>query len=378
MKICHVITLAEFGGAQKIVYSLARGQAEKGHQVTVIAAAEGELWQWLRAAEGIECIKVPQLVREISPGRDLLALYWLWRFFRRQRPDVVHCHSSKAGILGRLAARLAGVPAKVFTVHGWSFYAPTHPLIRKFYIWLEKIAAHWGDALVFVSEADCRAAAREGIASRLNLTIHNGLPWRQQMERQKARRCLGLPLKRLIIGTVGRLSEPKNPLYVLEVLAELAKQMDFLFLWVGDGPLATAARKKATGLGISEHCRFVGYQEDPGPWLAAMDVFILLSRFEGLPLVIIEAMQQGVPVVAHAVGGIDELVKEGVNGFLISPGDKAAAVTRLKELVESPELAAALGQQGREIAMASFTQETMLEKYLAVYKKLLLKKGRED
>lgn len=378
MQIWHLITLAEFGGAQKLVYTLARNQATQGHQVTVVSSIRGELWDWIENYKGINTIKIPSLVREISPLKDLMTLSQLYQLFCRHRPEVVHCHSSKAGILGRLAARLAGVPVKVFTVHGWSFYAPENQLLRKFYVWLEKLAARWGDALIFVSEADSRAASAEGIASKINLTIHNGLPLRTKQDKRQSRRLLNLPEHRLIIGTVGRLSTVKNPLYVLEVLAVLAADTDFLFIWVGDGPMAEAALRKAEELGIGEHCRFVGYQEDPAPWLAAMDIFVLFSRFEGLPLVIIEAMQQGVPVVAHDVGGIGEMISNGINGFLVQPGDQAAAVTRLREISESPALATELGRQGRELALAKFSQEIMLEKYMAVYKDLLAGKGREN
>lgn len=377
MRIWHVITLAEFGGAQKVVENLARGQAQQGMEVVVSAFAEGELWQWLACTPSIERRPIKTFVRQISPLKDLLTLIKLFHFFHSYHPDIVHCHSSKAGLLSRIAARLAGVPVIVFTVHGWSFYAPQNQLLRKFYIWLEKMAARCGDALAFVSEADAAAARQEGIASCLNLTIHNGLPLRPLLDKQAARKQLGLPLDKAIIGTVGRLSDQKNPLYVLEVLAQLKEEQDYLFYWIGDGPLAEAARQKAADLGLNDYCHFIGYREDPTLWLAAMDIFLLLSRFEGLPLVIIEAMQQGVPVIAHAVGGTGELVRDGVNGYLIPAGDQRTVLTRIRELLAEPEKALALGRRGRELAERHFTVERMLEQYLALYHKILKLKGRE-
>jgi glycosyltransferase involved in cell wall biosynthesis len=358
LRVCHVITRLIVGGAQEAaIYACA--YVDQGSFSSVLVAgpqtgAEGDLRD-LAGGLGVPIVQAPSLVREIAPGRDVRALRQLRRVFRELRPDVVHTHSSKAGLLGRLAARRERVPTIVHTVHGWSFHDQMAPLTRAAYVRLERRAARWTDRIVTVSTLDREKglAARVGVSSQYR-TIHELNDLRRYSAgdhtRSAARASLGLPLDSFVVGAVGRLSEQKDPQTWVRAASLVAAQApDARFVMIGDGDLRAVTERAAAELGVADRLLLTGLRDDVPAILPAMDVLLLTSRWEGLPLVIPQAMAAGVPVVATAVDGNREIVHDGENGLLAPPGDPellAGAVLRLRD----HDLACRLVDGGSETA----------------------------
>ena len=358
LRVCHIITRLIVGGAQEAaIYACAYVDRDKFSSVLATGpqtGVEGDL-RGLASRLGAGIIEVPSLVREIAPGRDACGLRQLRRILRALRPDIVHTHSSKAGILGRLAARREGVPVVVHTVHGWSFHDEMTPLSRAVYVRLERRAAHWTDRIITISTFH----RDKGLGARV------GKPWqyrtiralndlsRYSVDRQArsvARATLGLPLDSFVVGTVGRLSEQKDPqTWVRSASLIAARASDARFVMVGDGDLRGVTERIAAEVGIADRLLLTGLRDDAPQILPGFDVLLLTSRWEGLPLVIPQAMASGVPVVASAVDGNREVVRDGENGLLAPPSKPEAladAVLRLR----NPDLAAKLVAAGHETA----------------------------
>ena len=375
IKLLQLITLSEMGGAQKVLYHLVAGLDRNRFDITVACAPGGDLVRWLAPLDGVRVVQVPHLCREISPARDLCAFWFLYRLMRREGFAIVHCHSSKAGILGRLAARLAGVRGILFTVHGWGLGDHHSRIKQSFFVLAEKVAGRCSDRVVCVSRADYQKALDEKLVPPDRLAvIHNGLP-RPAPQPPALREELGLSEKALMVGTVCRLRPPKDPLFFLEVARALLYSGkwagNLYFVLIGDGPLMAPCREYVQRHGLSRAVFFLGNREDAPALVAGLDVFVLFSLWEGLPLTVIEAMQAGKPVVAPAVGGVGELVTPGETGYLIKPRDLAGAVQALETLLKDGQLRRDMGAKGRRAALEHFSVERMVADYLRVYDDLL-------
>ncbi|MCL6448087.1 MAG: glycosyltransferase family 4 protein [Armatimonadetes bacterium] len=409
LKILQVITLSETGGAQKVLYHLVAGLSPASFDVTVACAPGGELVRWLRELGWVRVVEVPHLRREISLLRDTAAFLALYRLMRRERFDVVHCHSSKAGILGRLAARLAGVKKVIFTAHGWGITPEQGRLERFFYTWVERLVGLASTWVVCVSRADWERGVKERLAPAAKLkVIYNGVPPPGGAEKGVALRAeLGLPDDALVVGTVGRLCAQKDPLFFLEVArrllsgssgdaplrddsaadsfplpaaasppatvrrefpelsAELSEKL--FFILIGDGPLRQECLDFIDRYDLRRRIFLLGAREDAARLLAGFDVFCLFSRWEGLPLAILEAMQRDRPVAAAAVGGVPELVREGETGFLVPPGAVGKAVRAVAALLKDPGLRQRMGEAGRRAVREKFSLEEMVAGYQYLY-----------
>ncbi len=389
VKLLLVVTLSEIGGAQKVVYNIAAGLDHHLFDVTVATAPGGELLRWLKELpQKVSVFEIPELKRNISPYFDMLALIRLYRLVRRERFNVVHIHSSKAGILGRLAAWMAGVPKIFFTVHGWGINEYQNWLVRFLYTWAERLAGAVSTKVICVSENDLEKGRTLRLVADNKLTvIYNGLP---EPERRKGnlRQELGLKNEDVIVGMVARLASPKEPLFYLELARRLLKRgamsetqtadspryndhempVDrIFFVVIGDGPLRDECEAFIHKYGVAERVFLLGSREDAAELVWDFDVFTLFSRWEGLPLTIIEAMQAGVPVVANDVGGVGELVVDGETGFLIRGLDLEAAAQALLRLLSNQNLRRRMGDAGRQRARRKFSLEEMLTRYSELY-----------
>ncbi|WP_051617982.1 glycosyltransferase family 4 protein [Desulfofundulus thermocisternus] len=375
VRVLQLITLSELGGAQKVLYHLVTGLNRERFEITVACAPGGELVRWLTGCGGVRIVEVPYLCREVSPLKDLAALCCLRRFMSRERFHIVHCHSSKAGILGRLAARLAGVPGIVFTVHGWGINDYQSGAVRMLFTLAEKLAGRLSSRVVCVSQADLQKGLEQGLAppSRLAV-IHNGLP-EPPLRPGALRRELGLGEDALLVGMVCRLRAPKDPLFFLETaraLLSTGKWSNHLyFVLIGDGPLMAVCREFIARHGLAGKVFLAGGREDAPSLLGDIDVFTLFSLWEGLPLTIIEAMFAAKPVVAAAVGGVGELVVPGETGYLVPPGDTVGAVTALEKLLEDAQLRRRMGEKARRLACERFAVERMVKDYTLLYEEIL-------
>jgi len=361
-RILLLVTLAETGGAQMYVGSLASGLA--GHLDVVVAAyGPGPLREVVQRA-GATFVPLRNMRREVGL-RDLLALAELVVLMRRQRPDIVHASSSKAGVLGRLAGWLARIPIRIFTVHGWAFSAHAGARSRV-YALAERLVRPLTTLTICVSESerDAGIAARTCDAER-SAVIRTGI--------DLASFATARPLDETprIVG-VGRLREPKDPLTLVRALALL--RGPFQATLVGSGPDEPEVEEEVRRMGLAASVLLAGERDDVPELLASSSVFVLSSRSEALPVSVLEAIAAGLPVVATRVGGVPELVVDGETGFLVPPADPAALAAALQRLLDEPELRARLGAAGRVRAEEHFALDSFVESHLDLYRRALAAK----
>jgi len=379
-RVLHPITRLIVGGAQENTLYTATLLDPDRYQVDVICGpqtgSEGSLIEEARQ-RGISLTILPNLLRQISPRRDLRALPQMVKIIRQGRYDIVHTHSSKAGIIGRLAARLAGTPVIVHTVHGWSFHEYMPASTRQLYIWLERWMARLTDALIVVTGRDIDKGLQAGIgrAGQYHL-IRSAIPLDEFQpglyEREAERAGLGIPDGAAVIGNVGRFSAQKNPLDWIRVAGQVAAVCpQAFFLMVGDGPLRGEVEAEIQKQGLDKRILLTGLRRDAARMMAAMDIFLLTSLWEGLPRVIPQAMAMNLPVVANLADGTAEAIQDGINGYLCAPGDLAQMAGQVVELVNHPLKRLEMGANGREIAARDYDLKTMIAQIDQLYTQLL-------
>jgi glycosyltransferase involved in cell wall biosynthesis len=362
-RILYIVTRAERGGAQAHVLQLL--QASVTSYETILATGESGFLTEAAQLLGVRVLSLKHLHAPLSPFEDMRALTELCRAMKEIQPDIVHAHSSKAGILGRLAARFQGIPC-VFTAHGWAF-TDGAPLLRKCVALLsEWVVGRFGAATIAVSEYDRALSQRYGLGAGNGVeTIRNGIC----DDQLRAHPEQGDPP---VVTMVARFSAPKNHLALLRALSNVRAPYR---LWlVGDGPLLGQAEQYAETLGVKNQATFYGDSERVSELLAKTHIFVLISRYEGLPISILEAMRAGLPIVATNVGGVPEAVREGWNGFLVDRDDEVALLDRLELLLQQPELRSLFGKNSRASFEKSFTNRTMISNTFAVYERMFARR----
>jgi len=370
VKIFQVLSgVATWGGGGTVVLALTRELVRLGCEVTVLCLSDFASEQFARA--GARVVTSRYWRREINPPFDLLAFYELFRLCRRERFDIVHTHTSKGGFLGRIAARLAGVPTVIHTVHGFAFHEFTPGPVAAFYTLLERLASHFCDLVICVNDEDRRTAIRRRIVGPDKIvTIHNGIDVGRFVGARgdSVRRELALGDDALLIGTVGRLAPQKGFAHLLRAIPLVLRQHpEARFAFVGDGPLEAELKELAAELSVSENCHFLGFRRDIPEVLAACDVFVLPSLWEGLSITLLEAMAAGKPIVATGIKGNREVITDGVNGLLVRPKDSADLARAIIELIEDRERARLLGEKAHQTVRRRFDERAMLEKTLQAY-----------
>jgi glycosyltransferase involved in cell wall biosynthesis len=362
-RLLVLVTLAEVGGAQTAIALLVPGLVET-FDVTVAAYGPGPLREAVEAA-GARYVPLSQVRRPLSP-RDLLGLAELVRLVRRVRPDVVHTHSSKAGFLGRIAARLAGMRVCLFTAHGWAFEAHTGST-STLYRYADRLVEPITATVICVAESGRRAGLAAGTCTvERTVVLRNAVPLPELPEPA----ANGVPT----VVSVGRLQEPKDFETLVRALGRL-EPGTFRARLVGDGPDREHVQALLDELQLGDAAELVGTSDDVAGILAAADVFVLSSRSEGLPVAILEAMAMALPVVATDVGGIPELVADGQTGLLVPPGDVGALAVALEQLLRDAELRRRLGAAGRARAENEFSVERWREEHVELYRSLLASAG---
>lgn len=360
LRVLLLITRGEPGGAQVHVRDLVVGL---GDRVDFHVGVGDDDWlaAELRAA-GVPLTVLPDLQREIAAGPDARAVRAIRALVRQVRPDLVHTHSTKAGLLGRLAARSTDVPG-LHTAHAWSFSDGLSWKRKAMAIPLEALAGRITGRFIVVSEADREIGLRYHVARDPQVrVVHNGVPDTDL----RADPAAGAP-PRLIM--VARLAAPKDPLLLLEALAGVSAP--FHLDLVGDGPDMAAVQAAVARHGLADRVTLLGRRTDVPVLLSRAQVFALISQQEGFPLAILEAMRAGLPVLASDVGGVREAVDEGVTGHLIPRGDAATLRGHLDRLLRAAPLRAQMGAAGRAAFEARFTISEMLRRTLSVYQELV-------
>jgi glycosyltransferase involved in cell wall biosynthesis len=374
-RVVHLITRLDLGGAQQNTLYCARHHDRRRFEVALWAGAGGRLDAEARTIEDADVRLLPWLSHPIAPAQDAAAVLRLAAMLADV--DLLHTHSSKAGILGRAAARLARVPAVVHTVHGWSFNATQGGATRAIYVTLERLAAQGTDRLVFVSEADRAAGLALGIgdASRYRL-LRSGIDAstyaRDEGARERVRRELGVSAETIVVGSVGNLKAQKAPLDFVETARRAhAEDPRLRFVYAGDGELRADVERAIARASLGDVVRLLGWRDDVPAVLAACDVFLLTSRFEGLPRAALQAIAASVPVVATDTGGIAEVVSSGESGVLVRVGDVGAAADGVLRLAADPTLRKRLAEAARQRLNGAFDIGGMLTDLEEEYDALL-------
>ena len=382
MKVCHVITRLIVGGAQENTLLTCAGLQGRGHRVTLItgpdAGWEGSLLPEAQASS-YEVVVLPSLIRAVRPRQDWRARRELARQFERLRPDVVHTHSSKAGILGRLAAQDARVPIIVHTIHGMSFNRTQRWPARALYRWLERYCARFTDRLISVADAMTTQAVAAGIADPAKFTtIYSGMrtDWfsPQQCDRRAVRQGWGFGDDEVVVGTIARLFRNKGYEQLIPAMAQAARACPELrFVWVGDGAQKPDYERQLHRLGLRSRVHLTGLilPSQVAPTLAGIDILVHASQWEGLPRAAVQALLMERPVISFDIDGAPEVVVPGRTGLLVLLNDTHALAEAIVSLTRDPDRRRAFGRAGRELCLARFDHNLMVEAIERLYQELL-------
>ncbi|HEU0015878.1 MAG TPA: glycosyltransferase family 4 protein [Longimicrobium sp.] len=384
-RVLQCITRMIVGGAQETVLLAADHLNATGRFRVEIATgpdtgSEGDLKPEVLRRD-IPLVVVPELANPMLPHRDLRAVWRLYRLMRERRYDVVHTNSTKAGLVGRLAARMARVPVVVHTVHGWGMHEGQRAFLKRALVACERMAAKATERIVTVTPVDIGAGMERRVGTREQyVTIRSGIELdrfgRPGIDRDAVRAELGIPADAVVVGTVGRLSPQKAPLDLVNAARRVLDEFpDTRFVLVGDGPLRPDVESRIAELGMAHAFTLTGLRRDVPELMSAFDVFVICSLWEGLPRVLPQAMATGLPIAASAVDGNAEAVVHGQNGLLTPPGDVPALAETLLRLVRDPGLRRTLGDNGRRMA-PEYGAAKMADDLAALYDELLAGNGR--
>jgi glycosyltransferase involved in cell wall biosynthesis len=384
VKVLRVIARLNIGGPALHVAYLTAGLADQGYDTTLVAGTVGrgeESMAGVADCRGVRVETLEELHREIAPIRDLRAILRLARVIRRERPTILHTHTAKAGAVGRIAALLAGdarPPIVVHTFHGHVLRGYFSPLATLAFRTLERLLARMTTALVAVSPEVRDDLVRLGVAPASKFTVVRlGIELGERVglddqARRETRRLMGLGPDAFVVGWVGRMTAVKRTDDVVRALRELVDLgVDAYVCLVGDGPDREDLEAFAHELGVIKRCLFVGYQDDVARFYNAIDVLLLPSVNEGTPVSVIEALAAERPAVATNVGGIPDVVRDGVDGYLVGVGQPAALAARLAELAGDPERRARMGAEGRARVMERYSVDRLVDDIDRLYRSLL-------
>ena len=386
MRIAHVITRLIVGGAQENTVLSCEGLHARGHEVTLITGPttgpEGSIVDRARGG-GYAFVKIPYLVRQLSPTRDLHAYLALKRWCRAARPDVVHTHSSKAGVLGRLAAHAAGVPVIVHTIHGMSFNRTQTRMVQAAYATAERYCAKRCHAIVSVADAMTRQAIAADIGAadqyetiRSGMTVADFDPAR--VNGTALRASWGIQPEHVLVGTVARLFENKGYEQLIDVISRVAPiNQNLRFVWIGDGAHRPEYEEELRRRGLRDRVVLTGLLKPAviPQALAAIDILAHTSQWEGLPRAVVQALLLKKPVVSFDIDGAPEVVIPGQTGELAPLNDTAAFAEKLLKLAADANRRRAYGEEGRRRCVVEFDAATMVDRLDQLYRRLAAKHG---
>lgn len=376
--VVHLITLLELGGAQGNTIHTVR-HLNPIRFYAQLWAGKGAFWDLeMEKSLGARLRFFPCLLRQVSPIKDFRAMLSLRTALIKERPDILHTHSSKAGILGRIAGRLAKIPVVVHTYHGFGFNDQQKPWTRWLFVLLERWTAAMATRLIFVSRANLDTARRLGIGRESQyVLIRSGIPLRGHIEkahradRDKIKSILGIPSSSSIVTTIGPFKLQKNTKDFLLMARELLKRKETVhFLIVGDGEERDALMNQQKELGLTENVHFLGWRDDIPQLLAATDVFAMTSLWEGLPRAMVEAMALGIPAVCYDTDGVRDLLNQG-GGILIRQGDTAHMASIIYTILEDAHLRSDLSGEAKQLIGQEFDIDDMVRQQESLYATLL-------
>ena len=392
IRVIHIITRLDMGGSAQETLLTLLTLDPRFYKLTLIKGSTSEsamtsaefqnVNQQLAAAcdRGVEIITLPSLVRRISPYHDLKALVLLWSLIRRYKPHIVHTHTSKTGVLGRLAAWLARVPAIIHKPHGHVFYGHFGPRVSRFFLMVERLLSRITDHVVALTPMEARDyfGLRVLTAEKISI-IHSGVELNRYhitaKKRQQKKKELGISPDSLVVGFVGWLIPIKGVTYLIKAMAEVVQRHpNSLLVLVGKGDEKgeeeIKLKEQVENLGLADNVRFLGWRPDVDEIMGCFDIFVLPSLNEGMGRVLVEAMSAGLPIVASRGGGIPDLVKHGENGLLIPPADEGALERAISDLLSDKSRRKHMGETGKKMCRP-YSVEVMVEKIDKLYSRLL-------
>lgn len=385
MKVCHIITRMILGGAQENTFLTCKGLQERGWDVVLLSGpqtgAEGSLQDRCRQ-EDFRFEIVEPMLRQVSPLNDWRAIRVMRAWMQREKPDIVHTHSSKAGILGRIAARQAGVPVIIHTVHGMSFNRTQRPIVRRVYRGLEAYCAPFTDKIVTVADAMIEQTVASAVAPREKcITIYSGMEVEhfdpERYDRAATRERLGIPANAVVAATVARMFRNKGYEQLIPAMGRIVeKAPNAQFLWIGDGPDREQYLAQVAGMGLRDRVHLTGLvrPEEVAQWLSAADMLVHASQWEGLPRVVVQGLLLEKPAVAFEVDGTPEVVIPDRTGVLVRLNDIDSLAIGVARLANDDDLRRQFGQRGRELCVKRFDWRTMVNQIEQMYRDLILAK----
>ncbi len=381
ISVLHIIGDSRYGGGAQIIFPLANRARQEGWQVDILTT--DPVSQLLIRESGIGVVDLDVIHRPIRPLWDLGGLWRLTRYLRAHPYTIVHTHTSKAGLVGRIAATFAGIPVVVHTVHGFAFHEASSRSARWFYSTIERFAAHFCDAIVCVSRFHRQWALELGIGTPEKvIAIPNGLlPDRVQATKSRAevREELGLQPDELLLFSAGRLAPQKGFEYLIRAVPQLARSLNrpFRVILAGEGELRPSLETLSRQVGAESHVQFLGFRHDIGNLLAATDLVILPSLWEGLSISLLEAMAAGKPIVTTRIGSNFEVVTDEVTALLVDSADIDQLTGAILRCAGDPELCQSMGRRAARHFLENYTYERMLDEYMNVYHRALEAKRLE-
>ena len=361
MNILFVITRADaIGGAQVHVKDLAIALQKDRHEVLVLTGQQGVFNEDLREAK-IKSIPCEFLQKQINPFLDGKSLRYILYAISEFKPDLIAAHSSKTGILSRLASRISQVPC-VFTAHGWSFTAGIPQPHRTIYRMLEKATIRFADKIICVSKYDRTIGIKAGVSAKQLTVVHNGM--KDIDSHLMANQTQSQVVK---VAMIARFDRQKDHETIIEAFQGLNAEL----ILVGDGPNMLKAQQQVEKLKLGKQVKFLGFRQDIAQILAQVQIFALISNWEGLPCTIIEAMRAGLPVVASDVGGVKEIVIDRQTGYVIPRGDVTTLRSKLSYLISNQSARTSMGILARQKYESGLTFEHMYSKTLAIYNQVI-------
>jgi len=371
LKIIYIVTQGEMGGAQRYAFDLATSLEPEKYDVCVFMGAEKQDLKSALEQKGIRAAIIKNLVRNIDPLRDLAAIFEIKKIIGREKPDIIHLNSGKAGFLGSIAAGLAGNKNVIFTAHGFSFLEPISWPLKLIYLWAEKMARPFRKKIICVSEYDRQAAIKYNLANQEQVvTIHNGIKLTPELPLRSSS-LIKEGEGGVLIGTVANLYPTKGLTYLVRAAKKITTNFPIAkFVVIGEGSERKNLESEIANLGLTDNFILMGEKENAMQYLSNFDVFVLPSIKEGFPYTLLEAMAAGLPIVAAKAGGIPEAIEDGKEGLLVPPCDAEALAGATKKLLEDSDLAKTLGRNARE-KVKQFSLEKMAQSTRQLYQTVL-------
>ncbi len=382
IKVAQVITRMDWGGSPDVLRVLCQKLDPNIYELKIFVGSTsyptGKTSLFLDAFRD-KITFIPELKRDICPWNDCLAFGKLLRIFKKEKFDIVHTHTPKAGALGRLAARRAGVPIIIHTPHGHNFYGYFNSIFSRLVILIERFLATFSDRVIALTELEKTDYLKFKVANKEKLVlVYMGLELDRffPVNAAKIKESLKIDSQEKVIGYVGRLEQIKGPQFFVEA-AKLCLDKNLLrrFILVGEGSLRKELEENVSLWGLNEKIVFVGWRDDIADVMSIMDILVLPSLNEAVGIVLLEAQSLGVPVVASEVGGIPEMIRDKETGILVGPGEPAALALAIDDLLSDPERLRSMSAAGKNWVKDRFKAESMVNKISGIYQELLKEKN---